>query len=383
MKMNEFLLKFKRITSSNDFIPQIDGLRFLAISAVLVFHFQGKLIKNLHFSDQPNAYLFHRLFAHGDFGVELFFVISGFILALPFARYYLGLTNKKIPLKKYFLRRVTRLEPPYFLVVIGCFLVYVIVDPTIKFKTQLPNVLSALIYSHNIIYKDFLKVDLVTWSLEIEVQFYILAPLLAKIFKLSRIPRRLILVGVILLIPLLHSYFPSDVRWLYSYIHYFLIGFLLIDFYLQEESIKIPKIISFLIGATTLFFIFYISSKANKISLVYAHIALIFVLYMLVLKNGLWKNIFSNLWMTTIGGMCYTIYLLHFPLMGFLMKGILNFNISNYFIPNFIFQFVIVMSVVLVVSGTFFILIEKPCMRKDWYKHVSVPFLYKNNKQAA
>ena len=48
-------------------------------------------------------------------GVELFFIISGFILGLPFAKQYLA-GGKQVRLGAYFLRRLTRLEPPYILI---------------------------------------------------------------------------------------------------------------------------------------------------------------------------------------------------------------------------------------------------------------------------
>ncbi len=63
---------------------------------------------------------YSRLFywiGNGDRGVELFFVISGMILAMPFARQYLT-DGKSVSLRKYYMRRVTRLEPPYILSVI-------------------------------------------------------------------------------------------------------------------------------------------------------------------------------------------------------------------------------------------------------------------------
>src|SRR2546422_10744629 len=50
----------------------------------------------------------------GRYGVQFFFVISGFILGLPFATKYLK-NGEDISLRKYFLIRLTRLEAPYLL----------------------------------------------------------------------------------------------------------------------------------------------------------------------------------------------------------------------------------------------------------------------------
>ena len=58
----------RRITSKGTFIPEIDGLRFVAIASVVMYHLRGFL--------SPES----RLAAHGYRGVNLFYVISGFVL---------------------------------------------------------------------------------------------------------------------------------------------------------------------------------------------------------------------------------------------------------------------------------------------------------------
>ena len=90
------------------FIPQIDGLRFVAISSVALFHVYAALERGAI----PPTLAFNTDLAKR--GVELFFAISGFILGVPFASHYL-LNAPKVDPKRYFLRRLTRLEPPYFL----------------------------------------------------------------------------------------------------------------------------------------------------------------------------------------------------------------------------------------------------------------------------
>ena len=110
-------LRRLRDTSTGFYLPEIDGLRFFAISWVFIYHLNYYLIKN-HPVDLTN--IFQGIAGNGHLGVELFFVISGFVLSLPFARYYLK-DGKKVYLKQYFIRRLTRLEPPYFLIMILLF----------------------------------------------------------------------------------------------------------------------------------------------------------------------------------------------------------------------------------------------------------------------
>ena len=54
------------------------------------------------------------ILSQGAYGVDIFFALSGFILALPFCRAHAGL-GAKVPVGRYYLRRVTRLEPPFIL----------------------------------------------------------------------------------------------------------------------------------------------------------------------------------------------------------------------------------------------------------------------------
>jgi peptidoglycan/LPS O-acetylase OafA/YrhL len=109
-------LSFKRITSSGSFIPEIDGLRFIAIVSVVLHHISAFLfIKVEKFYNTPLDFpILNKVLSHGRLGVPLFFVISGFILGMPFAKYYIE-KGDRINLKKYFLRRLTRLEPPYII----------------------------------------------------------------------------------------------------------------------------------------------------------------------------------------------------------------------------------------------------------------------------
>jgi peptidoglycan/LPS O-acetylase OafA/YrhL len=101
-----------RKTSNNFFIPEIDGFRFFAIASVLLYHLNTHLTRVF---DVAAGYfsksLVHMVTSRGSVGVDVFFAISGFILALPFARQHLFATPP-VSLKSYYLRRITRLEPP-------------------------------------------------------------------------------------------------------------------------------------------------------------------------------------------------------------------------------------------------------------------------------
>src|SRR5438270_8947414 len=107
------LARLSRETSSGRFIPEMDGLRFVAISMVVLFHLNGYLTaKTAFYEHGPMAQRdwLCRAALVGSHGVELFFLISGFILALPFAAHHLA-GAPAVNLQKYYLRRLTRLQP--------------------------------------------------------------------------------------------------------------------------------------------------------------------------------------------------------------------------------------------------------------------------------
>jgi peptidoglycan/LPS O-acetylase OafA/YrhL len=100
--------------------------------------------------------------------VELFYGISGFILGVPFASHYL-LNAPRVNLKQYFLRRLTRLEPPYFLSLIAWAAMQWAVAHR-SLSNMAPHLAASSVYLHNLIFGGFPgSVNSVAWSLEVEV----------------------------------------------------------------------------------------------------------------------------------------------------------------------------------------------------------------------
>jgi peptidoglycan/LPS O-acetylase OafA/YrhL len=112
-------LQFRRVMTTGTWIPQIDGLRFIAILSVVLFHMMKELEQRTgHAIEiQPRYEFLAGLVSNGNRGVELFFVISGYIIARPFLRQY-RLRGKPVNRGAYYLRRLTRLEPPYVLILL-------------------------------------------------------------------------------------------------------------------------------------------------------------------------------------------------------------------------------------------------------------------------
>ena len=61
---------------------------------------------------------------------------------------------------------------------------YFVFQPASERGTLLPHFFASLFYAHGLVYGSWSEINAVTWSLEIEVQFYILAPLLCRVFSI-------------------------------------------------------------------------------------------------------------------------------------------------------------------------------------------------------
>ena len=368
-------MQLRRIVSSGTFIPEIDGLRFVAIGLVLAYHVFGQIqLKDV------SAYTAGGLppwvetaFAQGHIGVPLFFVISGFILARPFARQYLQ-GGREVLLKSYFARRLTRLEPPYVLVMTGLLVVYVFVLGALPLAEASRSYVASVLYGHNVAYgREVLpRLNAVAWSLEVEVQFYVLMPLLALVYRLGSFRLRAGVLAVATAgVAVASVAYPLPFRSLYDYLPYFLGGLLLADVYVRAPTkrglpgwawppayglpLAIVAVEAHRLGA----------GGAPSVGLYLLQVGLVTGFCAVVL----WTPAFASLsrrWVTNIGGMCYSIYLIHFPLIAIASVGLFGVQVSNHLALNYLFYAAALLAVVLAVSTAFFVLVERPCMDHRW-----------------
>ena len=364
-----FLAHISRETSSGRFIPEMDGLRFAAIGMVILFHLNGYLTARSPFyvASPPSDWLAQAAKV-GFHGVELFFVISGFILGLPFAAHYLE-GAAPVNLRKYYLRRLTRLEPPYIVALLVLFILAAGIEgaPPASFY---PHLAASLFYLHSLIYGTFSPAMGVAWSLEIEVQFYLLVPLLTLLFTIRNRTFRRSSIAILILAALLgqalfmhHS--PRAALSILAYVQFFLVGFLLADVFLADWG-EVPRrnlVWDFvaLAGWPLLFVILHSPVLAH-----WLFPAWIFLLYLAAFRGRLVNRFFSNRWIIAIGGMCYSIYLLHYEVIS--AVGRLTRRLGET-APYWIYlsvQLVLVGAAIVVICGAYFVAIEKPCMRRNW-----------------
>ncbi|OFW10520.1 MAG: hypothetical protein A3G20_06870 [Acidobacteria bacterium RIFCSPLOWO2_12_FULL_59_11] len=149
----------KAVTFHLGYSPELNGLRGAAITAVLIYHANENLLSG------------------GLIGVDIFFVLSGFLITALLIQEYDN--TGSIRLKAFYLRRVLRLAPALLLLLLLFSLSSVVLLGFHGAKSQLMDALIALFYMTNWaralgIYPVYGLAH--TWSLSIEEQFYLLWP---------------------------------------------------------------------------------------------------------------------------------------------------------------------------------------------------------------
>jgi peptidoglycan/LPS O-acetylase OafA/YrhL len=174
----------------NNYIPSLHGLRAISIILVILCHIYIKVFKN-----QIGYDSLHWLEEMGPLGVNIFFVISGFLITTLLLKEENN--SGTIQLKQFYLRRTLRIFPAYYfmLLVYGvlCIFNYIAISNA--------SWLTAITYTK---YFNF-HLDWFTahaWSLSVEEQFYLIWPL---IFKYLPIHRNKIIVFIILLVPVVRT----------------------------------------------------------------------------------------------------------------------------------------------------------------------------------
>ncbi len=364
-----FIDRLRRISRDGSWIREIDGLRFVAIFSVFLFHLSGEVSNRGLFVSVlgPGLWPLGRLLDNGDRGVSVFFVLSGLVLALPFARHAL-LQAKPVRLRGYFLRRLTRLELPFVLSTLLAFTMIVVYLHHVP-AGLIGHALATLGYQHSLIYGTPSPVNSVTWSLEVEIQYYLVAPLLMVWFRVrSAWVRRASMILGIAVIGLAQAPWAPSPRFSLSllfYLQYFLAGLFMADIFVLDLKRISPSLLWDAVGLAALGFIFWPTHGAF-----WPHVLLPFpmgALCLAAMRSRVLRRILSNKWIAVIGGMCYSIYLLHFLLIATVFKVTRHLMLRSVSLaPNLVIQLVVTGLPVLLLCAVFFVLVERPCMNPQW-----------------
>jgi len=346
-------------------LPEIDGLRLVAVGSVVLYHLHGYL---------PNGGVnipFHAAIAHGYRGVNLFYVISGFILGMPFALQHLT-GAPPVSLRAYFVRRLTRLEPPYILNLLLCSALMVVGQDANVFAL-LPHLGASILYLHNVIYGVQSTINPVAWTLEIEVQFYCLMPLFALFYLVrSKTVRRTVLTVSILLAGAAQTWMwdgPPRAKLSIIYaVQFFVAGLLLADLYIEDwHQRPEPSWRWDLVSCACWPLLFLMPDRAGWVFFPY----LILLVYVSAFRGVIFRSIFRNSFVTAVGGMCYTIYLIHYQLIPLVLKQAASAGSRIGWVVPVPAQVLTYFLGLAVVSCICFLAIERPCMKKDWPRRLA------------
>jgi peptidoglycan/LPS O-acetylase OafA/YrhL len=294
--------------------PEIVTLRAIAVLLIIFFHL-----------DHP---FLNKIFKNGFIGVDIFLVISGFLITAIFLK-------DNFSVKNFLISRIRRLYPALLFVIFLTFVGFYFVAIPIEFQNIGKSFISSIFGLSNILYffqsgyweplsssKPFLH----TWSLSLEIQFYISYLILFLFLKGRYFKEQVILLTIV-----------SFLLYLYSFIGNFVFFYKeqylnLLDFYLL-----ISRFWEFGVGALTYFFykkinktnnyffyvgiLFILISILNNISNFYPNYSIIFCVFgasiIIIFYEEDKNNFFINNFFTHIGKISYSLYLLHYPIIIF------------------------------------------------------------------
>ena len=303
--------------------PEIDGLRAIAILSVLIYH--------------SNLSIFEVQLSGGYLGVDIFFVISGYLISKMIFK-ELSLYSKFDYL--YFLeRRARRILPASFLMIATCFVpAYFLMLPQF-FENFSLSAFSSVFFGSNIYFhysgllygaeSGLLKPLLHTWSLSIEEQFYIFFSLFI-IFFFNIFKKFLNLIFIfVFCISIFFANWASDHHisfnfyMIFSRAWEFLVGIFIAYNEKNFRKIKIKPILNNLLIYTSFLIIFlsflYFDQNTKHPSLMTLPVILATGLIILFFNNNYQYRFFlNNRFSIFFGKISYSLYIWHFPIFSFI-----------------------------------------------------------------
>ena len=322
---------------------EIDGLRAFAIIPVIFFH----------------AGL--QSFSGGFVGVDVFFVVSGYLIATLVIT---ELSKHTFSLSHFYVRRVRRILPALFIMMLTCLpFAWIFLLPN-DMKEFSQSMVSVIMFLSNLLFwiksgyfdtSTELKPLIHTWSLSIEEQFYILFPIVClAIFKFSKNNFFLIfsLIAIIGLFTAQHiiTNYPSMAFYGLPTRGWEIICGVLVAWVLHSTNFLILKsfllnqILSLIGFGLVLFSI--ITFNLNTPHPSFYSLIPVFGTVLLIIftcENTYVFKIFTNKYISGIGLLSYSLYLWHQPIFAFtkyrLLEELSIYHVSLIVFISFIFAY--------------------------------------------
>lgn len=335
-----------------DFRKDINGLRAIAVISVILFHFNKNWL--------PGGFI----------GVDVFFVISGFLMT---SIIFNGVSSGSFSVINFIKRRVKRIVPPLIIVVLASIIFgYMVLEP-ISYQMAGKHGFDSLLFISNIIYKNesgyfdqesASKIFLHTWSLSVEWQFYIAYPIaiyiLSKLFDTKSIHKIILLLFCFSFAASSYAsfYIPTDAYYnIYSRAWEMLTGALVFIYPLKLSQSK--KIFLECVGITIIIIsCFYFTDKTAWPG--FSAVVPVFGAYLVMQANNN-NSILRSKPIQYIGLWSYSLYLVHWPIIS--ISHNMGYNIG----------FITYAITVLMVEWISYTVIEKNL--KYWYLYSPVYFV--------
>lgn len=286
--------------------PHVDGLRAVAVFAVILFHFD------------------HRILPGGFLGVDVFFVISGFVITKSILH---QLSNNKFSLRNFYIRRILRLSPLLLFMILLVTPVSWYMLPPWPYQDYGQSLVSTILYASNFLFyieggyfdtPGLEKPLFHIWSLSVEEQFYLLFPVtfyaFYRIFRDQQYPIPIALISLLSLIGFLVSGINEAFYFTWLRIWEFGVGFLAatLPHYRKSQSDNLLS----LMGLLIIILLFQYLVGGQKIATL-----LIVLGSYLVITYSSYKTI-SWSFLTTrsivfVGIISYGLYIWHYPILSF------------------------------------------------------------------
>ena len=324
----------------NKRIESLQALRGLAAILVMLFHYRFYLRSQV----ENGTTIWDALFGWGIIGVDIFFIISGFIMVYTTQNY----TQSLFSTKRFLINRAIRIFPMYYVGLLITFLLSGAMS-TFHYPEKVQNLLSALtftVYKTDITphYIDDGGMYNIRWTLNYEVYFYIAFSVCLLVKH-----RLLALIGfsafMICLIPSIAGFQPTTSIQGYPFhsptlglltnpvFLEFIIGAIVGYLYLKLKNItsstKIQAIASF-ISLTLFMYVTYgiYNESLRAFNTESAIILGVFILF-ITLADPLLKKYIPHI-LTYLGDISFSLYLLHGAIGSAVMKRMEPFELSNY-----------------------------------------------------
>ncbi|HDC4683539.1 acyltransferase [Enterobacter cloacae] len=211
----------------------VDYYRALAVTLVTVYHIQMGLGKDTY--ELNYGFNLFAPFGNGWIGVGIFFIISGYCMGMSTARDLSGgvTISKSV---RYLMKRFMRIAPAYY---VSIFVWFVLINyfSIAKRPTELFDIITHATFIHNLIPETIYTINGVYWSIGVEMQFYVLLPVIIALA--TTLSKRVILLALCVVTTIFTYY--SDLSHatkigLANYLTLFVVGWMLYEYRYQTHN---------------------------------------------------------------------------------------------------------------------------------------------------